>query len=265
MKAYLLTWNPKYWPWDNINKEIKSLQSREYFKTEWDCYSRNPKKGDIFFIVALGESQNKGIFCSGYINKLLLGMPSLIKDQKNTKRNTNRLIGNINSLLNPKEGNILDIEHLKNNFPDQKWTPRNCGIEIKDWYVNDLIVLWENIIEKNINYKDKIKRKEFWEGNLQQKLYTGLERNTKARNECINIYGYSCKICGTNFEKIYGDIGENFIHVHHMKFHSSIKNIHKIDPETELITVCPNCHSMLHKKMNEKYLSIEELKKRVKK
>ena len=58
---------------------------------------------------------------------------------------------------------------------------------------------------------------------------------------------------------MYGDIGEGFIHVHHITPLSAQKKRHQID-EANLIPVCPNCHAMLHKGD----LSVEDLKKRIK-
>jgi 5-methylcytosine-specific restriction protein A len=67
-------------------------------------------------------------------------------------------------------------------------------------------------------------------------------------------------VCGKNMEKIYGRIGKYFIHVHHIKFISTFNVKHLIDPIKDLVTVCPNCHSMLHRKLDGEYLSIKELK-----
>jgi 5-methylcytosine-specific restriction protein A len=266
MKAYLLTYNPLKWTWDNIDSEVIAVQKNEYIPTKWDCFSRQPKEGDIFFIVALGKSSRKGIFCSGIINELELGMPSLI----NGKTKTNRISGDINFLLNPEKSNIIDLNFLKKEFPDQRWDSQKSGISIKDKYVDMLLQNWNKIINKsniylNKNSKNIILKKEYWEGNPQQNLSTTSERNIRARNDCIKINGYICKVCGQKMENIYGEIGKNFIHVHHIVFHSSKKGNHKIDPKNDLITVCPNCHSMLHKKLNGEYLSIEELKKIIKK
>jgi 5-methylcytosine-specific restriction protein A len=257
MKAYLLTWNPKYWAWENIDEEINKLQKNEFVETQWDCSSKQPEEGDIFFIIAIGISKQKGIFCSGFVNELLENMPSLI----DKKKKTNRIMGNVNLLLNPNKDNILGINYLNEIFPDQTWSPQNCGIIIKEKYTNDLINLWKNIVGEKIDVKEKLKSKEFWEGNSQQKLYTVFERNIDARDECINNYGYSCKVCGINLEDVYGEIGKNFIHVHHITFHSTLRKAHKIDPKNDLTTVCPNCHSMLHRRINGKYLTIEELQK----
>lgn len=84
------------------------------------------------------------------------------------------------------------------------------------------------------------------------------ERNRKARQECLEYYGYTCRVCGFDFEKKYGDIGRNFIEVHHRTEISSYSGEkHKVDYIKDLIPVCSNCHSMLHR--TRPALSIEEL------
>lgn len=99
------------------------------------------------------------------------------------------------------------------------------------------------------------------EGAAHELSITIFERNQQARSACISKYGYSCQICGFNFEKAYGLIGKEFIHVHHTDFISSAGGIaHNINPVKELIPVCPNCHAMLHRKLNGKYLTPTQLK-----
>ncbi|WP_394867493.1 HNH endonuclease [Paraclostridium bifermentans] len=74
------------------------------------------------------------------------------------------------------------------------------------------------------------------------------ERNKLARKKCLEYHGYNCSICTLNFENKYGEIGKNFIHVHHIKPLSEISSEYKVDPINDLIPVCPNCHAMIHKK-----------------
>nr|WP_244996061.1 HNH endonuclease [Eubacterium callanderi] len=70
-------------------------------------------------------------------------------------------------------------------------------------------------------------------------------------------------ICGFDFEEKYGEYGKDFIEVHHIKPLSNMKNEEVINPETDLVCVCPNCHRMIHRK-RDSVLSIEELKKIIK-
>jgi len=111
--------------------------------------------------------------------------------------------------------------------------------------------------KNKIVYPDEIEDNTFFEGAKKQITINAYERNTQAREECILEYGNKCVICNFDFEKVYGEIGKNFIHVHHIKPLSEIKKEYKINPIQDLRPVCPNCHAMLHKKVPA--YSIEEI------
>lgn len=98
------------------------------------------------------------------------------------------------------------------------------------------------------------------EGSMQQILTNRYERNKEAREKCIKHYGLSCQVCSFNFAQTYGKIGSEFIHVHHVIPISKIKKNYVVNPIKDLIPVCPNCHAMLHRKINNKYLAVMELK-----
>jgi 5-methylcytosine-specific restriction protein A len=65
--------------------------------------------------------------------------------------------------------------------------------------------------------------------------------------------------CGFDFEEVYGEIGKNFIEVHHVKPLYSKDEEVEVDPKTDLICLCPNCHRMVHR-YKDKVLSLSELK-----
>ena len=103
----------------------------------------------------------------------------------------------------------------------------------------------------------------FTEGAKKTITVNAYERNPQARKECIIMYGYNCSVCEFNFTKVYGDIGESFIHVHHLNLISATNDEYVIKPKEDLRPVCPNCHAMLHKK-NPPY-TIDELKAKLEK
>ena len=84
------------------------------------------------------------------------------------------------------------------------------------------------------------------------------ERKPINRAACLEAHGTSCKVCGLVFSERYGEIGEGFIHVHHIKPLSTMSGAYVINPLNDLVPVCPNCHAMLHKRKPEPY-SIEEM------
>ncbi len=101
-----------------------------------------------------------------------------------------------------------------------------------------------------------------YEGGAKSVFSTKYERNKVLRDKAIKIHGYTCIACNFNFKDHYGQWGEGYIHVHHLKPVSSNSKIYKelVNPKTDLVVVCANCHSMIHRR-KDKILSINELKK----
>ena len=72
--------------------------------------------------------------------------------------------------------------------------------------------------------------------------------------------GCQCTVCGLNFEKKYGEIGKDFIHVHHIVPLNQIGKEYVVDFKNDLIPVCPNCHAMLHRELNGNAITVDDLK-----
>lgn len=96
------------------------------------------------------------------------------------------------------------------------------------------------------------------EGGTKSISVNAYERDPRARQKCLDIYGFNCAVCDMSFQKTYGEIGASYIHVHHLVPLAGRGEKYEIKPETDLRPVCPNCHAMLHK--NDPPYSIEELK-----
>ena len=99
------------------------------------------------------------------------------------------------------------------------------------------------------------------EGAKKQIVVNAYERNQEARSKCLAEYGYNCCVCGFNFEDQYGEIGKQYIHVHHLRPLSEIEREYEVNPITDLRPVCPNCHAMLHR--GDPLLTIEELRRQI--
>ncbi|MFD2838621.1 HNH endonuclease [Azotobacter vinelandii] len=84
------------------------------------------------------------------------------------------------------------------------------------------------------------------------------ERSADARAKCVARYGYSCSVCGFDFEAVYGEIGQKYIHVHHIVPLAEIAKEYVLDPVKDLIPVCANCHAIIHR--TRPALTIEQLK-----
>ena len=91
------------------------------------------------------------------------------------------------------------------------------------------------------------------------------ERDHGARSECIEYYKgldpdhkCRCQVCGMCFEDVYGDIGKDYIEVHHIVPVSERGGDYIVNPYKDLIPLCANCHSMVHYGK----VSVAELKNR---
>lgn len=114
-----------------------------------------------------------------------------------------------------------------------------------------------------INYPDEAdtENKSFPEGAKQTVQVNRYERNSEARAKCIEIHGARCEVCKMSFVETYGTFAKDFIHVHHITPLHQISESYEVNPETDLIPVCPNCHAMLHKQLdNGKPLTVDLLK-----
>lgn len=85
------------------------------------------------------------------------------------------------------------------------------------------------------------------------------ERSPSNRAACIAHLGTKCQVCGFEFDKKYGELGSEYIEVHHKTPVSEMGGSYRIDPINDLAPVCSNCHAMLHK--YQPPLSIADLKK----
>lgn len=119
----------------------------------------------------------------------------------------------------------------------------------------------QSAFNSNDSFYDEIENPDdIYEGAKKTIVVNSYERNREARNTCIAAHGCKCSVCNMDFEKMYGELGHGFIHVHHIVPISSIGEEYKIDPVNDLVPVCPNCHAMLHKGKDGEVLKIDELK-----
>lgn len=112
-------------------------------------------------------------------------------------------------------------------------------------------------------FLDEIDDEPFVAGGVKRITVNTYERDPKARAACLRHHGFSCKACDMSFAEVYGELGINFIHVHHVQPVSMLKSKRTIDPKRDLVPVCPNCHEMLHQ--GTELLTVAELRSIIKK
>ena len=120
---------------------------------------------------------------------------------------------------------------------------------LSEGHAERLVELWRN----GSDPFDDIRDGDFSvpEGRVKLAVHRSRERNPALRRRAIssfkaihgNVY---CEVCSFSFQRTYGELGEGYIEVHHKK------PLHEIEPGevtrvSDLLLVCSNCHSVLHR------------------
>jgi len=101
------------------------------------------------------------------------------------------------------------------------------------------------------------------EGQIKVFYTKRYERDPKNRAKAIQLHGTACIICGFDFEKVYGKEGKGIIDIHHNKPLYSLNEEVIVNPKTDLVPVCPNCHRMIHR-TRKAACTVEEIKSMLK-
>ncbi len=232
MNRYILRRSKKestQWPSDSAVK-IKGTEQ------VWSL-SRNIKMeiGDRIFLLQTGD-ENYGFILSGYIVKATYneGEKYFVKFRIDKKTDRN---------LDLREDEIC---HINSEISGEK---------IKN--IDKIIILEEKwathegeVTEESLNifsYNNK-----YYEGELltqakrQLRYRSRALRDLKIAKEIEKDGDLKCQVknCGFSFKSKYGKIGEGYIEVHHK---NPIANGTRNTGLDDLMIVCSNCHSMIHK------------------
>lgn len=174
------------------------------------------------------------------------------------------------------ERNILSFSNFKN---DKNWkacvraTIERNSSDSKVFCGNDIFYSvdglgkghwglrkYQSEVEK---FKTLIYEQEFPEGKEIELAHKSKERNSKAarlakekfKKDHGSLY---CEACNLSFEKVYGELGKDYIEAHHNhKPVSDMSDDHKTKI-SDYVMLCSNCHRMIHRK--RPWISMKELK-----
>lgn len=151
-------------------------------------------------------------------------------------------------------GDVLELYRQSGALPDMAF--ERCE--------NDTFEVFMLNVQGDATQCDSLVLDKHLEGRAVKYYTTKYERSRANRDAAIQIHGLTCMVCGFNFEEVYGEIGRDYIEVHHVKSLSSLDDEVEIDPQKDLVCLCSNCHRMIHRRCDS-ILSVSELKKFIKK
>ena len=150
--AWLLTWNPSNWEWKDFDEWCDGTQNGEKYVMRWTCQSKKPKVGDHVFLMKSGE-QPRGVMAHGYVVK-----PAYEALHYDSEKAAEGIMNNgidvefdwIQNVNNNEA--MLQQDYLKEQYPEQSWSPMASGIAIDDNILLGLAKDWKNLINEKIKY-----------------------------------------------------------------------------------------------------------------
>ncbi len=258
MRSFLLAWNPKKFHWADIEESAEQVANGTHKGGQWSCGVRKDLPiGSRIYLIRLGQAP-RGIFAVGITNSEPEGAGHWGKRGESASYVGFKYRGLKTTPL------ISMAELTAPPYDEFGWSIQGSGVEIPAKISNLLWKTWQSRERsKPILPAEEVADQKYWEGSVTTITVNAYERNAGARAACIDHFGYRCSACDIDFEETYGSIGREFIHVHHITPISKVGKSYEIDPIHDLRPVCPNCHSMLHRK--EPPLSISDLRRLLKK
>jgi 5-methylcytosine-specific restriction protein A len=215
---------------------------------------------DVLVVFTCSRKAKGRIICGFYRNARVYAYP--VNDNRSTRLieiNGQRVFAEYNLICNEEDAILIDRDDRVKSLPHSS---RNNGVghgQKSVWYVDkpdrqelkdELLDYVEGIINQ-ANSNDENKYHLHDESRTRITSTKQISRSQAARAECIRLKGCHCNICGFDFEKAYGAIGKDYIEVHHITpigQLSTAEDYDGTDPQKDLIPLCSNCHSMIHRR-----------------
>jgi 5-methylcytosine-specific restriction enzyme A len=259
LATFILTWNPTKWSWEDNGyaEDIAASEAGRIVSGRWSVGVRRSgiAPGDRGFV--LRQHDHRGIVASGTFRSPIYeddhwdgsGRPQAHADF------------DFDTILTPED--CLPVDELKLGVQSVAWDRlQGSGVQVASSSVDLLERFWQDHLGSfGWRSPEEESAPTFLEGNLARVEVNRYERDPRARRACVERWGHNCSVCAMDFARIYGKLGEGFIHIHHLRSLATLGKDRKVDPVKDLRPVCPNCHAMLHRR--SPILSISELRRRM--
>lgn len=131
--------------------------------------------------------------------------------------------------------------------------------------VEFILTITDSLLADKEKVEGKIDQSDYsaTENRLAVQRHLRRERNSHLVTLRKQLDNFVCQICGFDYRKKYGVLGDDFAEAHHI-VPLAKNDKHRTSTVDDLITVCANCHRMLHR-MSGEGGDIQKLKSIIKK
>jgi uncharacterized protein (DUF433 family) len=149
MRTYLLTWNPRRWPWGDLAHEAGLHRKGKETTGYWSCgNSKSIKPGDRFFLLRQGQPP-RGIVASGRITSAPHGGEHWDDDKRKKGVPARYVDLRFEALLDPDKEPPLGVAALtRGPLTKIHWRTQMSGIRVPDDAAAVLEKLWAAHVAK---------------------------------------------------------------------------------------------------------------------
>ncbi|MCG2622921.1 HNH endonuclease [Arthrobacter sp. I2-34] len=243
MAAIILAWNPELWDgWQPAYPEAVDLVAATgAFQAHWSVgRHRNIEAGSEAWLLLQG-GQGRGLIGHATVTSEPYPGPHFRRPSA-----TANYVEVVFDVLLPR-GDEIPAAELLARVPGIPWKAvRGSGLAVPAGSEPALRTLWADHVLPSAQDPTLPVPGTLPGEAVTRVLANRYERDVRARRDCLEHHGLSCAACGFNFEAVYGEIGHEFIHVHHLVPVALLGPGYELDPLTDLVPLCANCHAMVH-------------------
>ena len=230
MTAIFLVWNPDRWNDWNYASVVEHVRETGQFHGMWNVGASAAVRAGADAWLLLRGKHGRGLLGHGVV--------------ASAPASATQLTVAFDSLL--PLGDQIPADVVSENVPEVRWDVVRSGQACKPSAEARIRDLWrvegppppvESALPAPGTYPA-------WA--VSMVAMNRYERDPEARRVCIAHYGTSCAACGFSFEIAYGEAGRDFIDVHHTVPVPLLDSSYRLDPITDLVPLCANCHAMAH-------------------
>jgi 5-methylcytosine-specific restriction protein A len=257
MTAYLLTWNPKNWPWADLPEIARKLSEGVPVEQRWSCgNSRTIPVGSRVFLLRQGV-EPKGVIASGWVTQPPFPEPHWDAERATRGDEAFYVRFAADALINPDVEQPLDVRGmLSGPLTELQLDAPASGNSIPDHVAAALSDVWAAHLGKTdaglgkgdpeLAALEGEERRRFVHHRARERALRGAKLN-QARSASMDGR-LRCEVpgCGFDFEAVYGSVGAGFAHIHHLRplAEATAPTVTKL---ADLAIVCANCHSIIHR------------------
>ncbi|WP_456598656.1 HNH endonuclease [Blastococcus sp. SYSU DS0616] len=243
--VHLLTYNPERWTWDDYDDTVQRTRAGQTPEERWSVGQRvrGIDVGDWVFLLRQGSGP-RGLLGVGRV-----ASEPYTDDHWSGEGGTAQYI-EVDWLELLPFDELLPLERLEAAVPNFGWTHvYSSGRTVPEPAAAALLALWEAWTGQQT--PGVMLEPLYEEGAPLSIASRRYERSSAARDACIKVHGCKCAVCGLVFADRYGQIGRDYIQVHHVVPLHVGASTRLVDPARDLRPVCANCHVMLHRSRAE--------------